>query len=244
MRRLSVLAILLAWSWGAVAEDLPQARALYRAGEMDEAATIARGLGSAVAYALAAKATLVQALEASESEREALLERAAEDANKALELDPENVQAHLQLAAVLGRLAQGEDPLTAYVKGYAQDGKQLLDQALALAPRDARANALLGMWHLQVVRYAGESLGKSLYGASEQAGLDYCARASSLAPRDVSVRFGCALSRVQVDPERFRRSALEELAQVGRMPARDAADRLIQSKAERAIDKLKDGWLD
>lgn len=244
MRRRSVLAVLLAWSFGAAAEDLPEARALYRAGEMDEAAAIARSLGSAVAYALAAKATLVQALEASDSEREALLERAAKDAGKALELDPRNVEARLQLAAVLGRLAQGEDPLTAHMRGYAQDGKQLLDQALALAPQDAQANALLGMWHLQVVRYAGEGLAESLYGATEETGLDYCAKATALAPQDLSVRFGCALSRVQVDPERFRRSALQDLAQVARLPPRDAADRLIQNKAEHVLDKLKSGSLE
>jgi hypothetical protein len=240
MRALPVILILLAFALGAAAGGLPRAEALYEAGEMREAAATARALGSADAYSLAAKASLVEAIyQAKDGERTALLEQSIRDANEALELDPDSVDARLHVALALGHLAE-DDLAGAQMNGYVERGRRLIDQALALAPDDPWAHGLLGMWHLQVVRHAGRALASSLYGASMQTGLAQCEKALALAPRNLSIRFGCALSRLQADPDGVDWRALDQLKLVEHMPTQDAAESLVRAKAERVVREINE----
>jgi hypothetical protein len=240
MNGLPVILLLLAASVGAAAGGLPRAEALYHAGEMREAAEAARTLGSADAYSLAAKASLVEAIyQANDGERTALLEQAIRDAHEALALDPQSVDARLHVAIALGHLAE-DDLVGAQMNGYVEEGKRLIDQALALAPDDAWAHGLLGMWHLQVVRHAGQALARSLYGADVQTGLAQCKKALTMAPQDLTVRFGCALSRLQADPDGIDWRALDELKLVEHMPAQDAAESLVRAKAERVVREINE----
>jgi tetratricopeptide (TPR) repeat protein len=240
MRSLPLILILLAISVGAAADGLPRAEALYEAGEMREAAATARTLGSAEAYSLAAKASLVEAVyQADDGERTALLEQAIRDAKEALALNPQSVDARLHVAIALGHLAE-DDIVGAQMNGYVEEGKRLIDQALALAPDDPWAHGLLGMWHLQVVRHAGRTLAGSLYGADPRTGLAQCEKALAMAPRDLAIRFGCALSRLQADPDGVDWRALNQLKLVEHMPAQDAAESLVQAKAERVVREIHD----
>ena len=169
-----------------VAAGLGDAEARYEQGDMAGAATLARALASAKGFALAARATLVEAIYLSpDADKQALVERAAADAEAALVRDPNHVDAQLQLAIALGQLADLEDPLSAHVNGYAKQGKALIDRALALDPDDAWAHALLGMWHLRIVARAGDALAASLYGASRKTGVELCAQAIGRAARGV-----------------------------------------------------------
>jgi hypothetical protein len=238
MKSLPVILLLLSASVGAAAGGLPRAEALYYAGEMRQAAEAARALGSADAYSLAAKASLVEAIyQAEDGERTALLHQAIHDANEALALDPQNVDARLHVAIALGHLAE-DDLVGAQMNGYVEEGKRLIDQALALAPTDPWAHGLLGMWHLQVVRHAGYALARSLYGADVQTGVAQCDKALTMAPQDLAIRFGCALSRLQADPDGVDWQALDELKLVGHMPAENAAETLVRAKAERVVREI------
>jgi tetratricopeptide (TPR) repeat protein len=240
MRSLPLVLILLTFGVGAAAGGLPRAEALYRAGDMREAAAAARTLGSADAYALAAKASLVEAIyQAKDGERTSLLEQAISDAKEALELDPKSVDARLQVALALGHLAE-DDVVGAQMNGYVEEGRRLIDQALELAPDDPWAHGLLGMWHLQVVRHAGRALAGSLYGADPQTGLAQCEKALAMAPRDLTIRFGCALSRLQADPDGVDWRALDQLKLVEHMPAQDAAESLVRAKAERVVREINE----
>lgn len=222
------------------ASPLDQALALYGEGNMLEAARLARDAGSADGYALAAKATLVDAVYlAPETARFVRLEAAADDAARALELDPNHIDAMLRLAVALGSMAELEDPVSAHMKGYAYQGKQLLDRALALAPDYAWTNGLTGIWHLQVVRHAGDQLARSLYGASRAAGRRLCARALKLDPDALALRFGCAMSLLDLDRSAYHDEALAELQKVVRGAAGgDAANRLIRERALATIRHL------
>jgi hypothetical protein len=108
----------------AAAGGLDDAEARYGQGDMAGAAAVARSLASAKGFALAARATLVEAVYLSaDADKEALVEQAAANAEAALARDPRQVDAHLQLAIALGQLAKLEDPLSAYLNGYARQGK-------------------------------------------------------------------------------------------------------------------------
>lgn len=235
--------VIVAWLGlisAAVAAELPEAEALYRDGAMREAAAVARSVGGAEGFALAAKATLVDAVYlASEDDKAALLDRAAEDARQALAYDPDNVDANLQLAIALGHLADLKDPVRAYLDGDAKDGKALIDRALALDPDSRWARAILGIWHLRVVERAGDALGNSIYGASRQVGVERCLDAVVGARWEPALKYGCAVALLELDAKNFKGAAAQALTAVKETPAADAADRLVQSEAERLLAALK-----
>jgi hypothetical protein len=240
-RLLIAVALLLAAGPAAHGQDLAEARVLYDQGAMLKAAELARGFGTADGYALAAQATLVAAIyQVPDGPDETLLRQAADDARAALALDPDNLQAILDLALALGHIAE-DNPVNAQLEGSAHEGKALLDRALALAPDDAWAHGMLGVWHLRLVKYAGAMLAESLYGASLAQGRAQCAKAAGLAPEDLAIRFGCAIALLEADPGRYAQAAEAALDTVVQLPAGDAAAKLIQAEARRRLDLLKSG---
>ena len=223
-----------------VAAGLDEAEARYEQGDMAGAAALARTLASAKGFALAARATLVEAIYLSpDADKQGLLERAAADAEAALARDPNQVDAHLQLAIALGQLAELEDPVTAHVNGYARQGKALIDRALAFDPANEWAHALLGMWHLRIVERAGDALAESLYGATRAAGVGLCAAALAAPHEALALQYGCARTLLELDPEQFAISAEQALAAVKQAQPRDAADRLVQAAAARLLAKVE-----
>ncbi len=240
MRRLIVTLALLALVHGPTrAESLAAAEALYEQGAFEKAADLARMLGSADGHALAARATLVEATYlAPDDEKLSLLDLAAEDARNALELAPGHVQAHLELAVALGQAARLQSPIAVYLNGYVDESRQHLDRALRLDPDSAWTHAMLGAWHLQVVRHAGAERALELYGAEVQAGLERCAEAAALAPDGLLPRFACALSLLELDGASYGAEVGQVLALVLELPARDAAERLVQARARELLEEL------
>ena len=235
-----VLGLLLTVPGRAAAADLVEAEALYTQGKMLAAAQIARSIGGAKALTLAAKATLVAALYlAPEADQAELLHRAAKDARKALALDPDDEAALLQLALALGQTAERAGPITAHLEGYAKEGHKLLERARALAPDDPWPDGLLGIWHLQLVRHGSAVLAAELYGASAAEGLRLCRQAAEQAPAAIPLRYGCAVSMLELDPERHGDEALQNLIAITRMPPADAAERLVQQAARQQIERFR-----
>lgn len=224
----------------ATASGLGEAETRYEQGDMAGAASLARAVDSADGFALAAKATLVQAAYLSpEAQKQALFERAAADAKAALALEPDQVDAHLQLAIALGQLAELADPISAHVNGYAKEGKALLDRALALDPDNQWARALLGMWHLRVVHHAGDALAESLYGANRETGLELCSKAMTESDSALALKYGCAMVLAELAPAEFADTAEQTLAAIREAKAQDAADSLVQAEAAHLLAELK-----
>lgn len=242
MRLLTVALALLALGHGpARGGDLEAAQALYEQGAFEKAADLARVLGSADGHALAARATLVEALYlAPDDEKLALLEVTVEDARTALDLAPEHVSAHLELAVALGEAAKLRNPLTVHMNGYVGESRRHLDRALRLDPESAWTHAMLGAWHLQVVGHAGVDLALELYGAELQAGLALCRDAATLAPDGLLPRFACAVSLLELDAGTYGGEVAQTLALITELPAQDATERLIQDRARDLLEAM--GW--
>jgi hypothetical protein len=204
---------------------------------MTAAAAAARGHDGPDGLALAARATLVEALYlAHAAARQGLVERALGDARAALAQAPDHYGGHLQLVLALGALAALEGPLSAHLRGHASEGRALLERARALAPSgDSWPDGLLGIWHLQAVHAGSPALALELYGASAAQGLALCRRAAAAAPEALALRYGCAVSLLEVNRERFGREALGTLVAIVGMPAADAAERLVQRAARQRI---------
>jgi len=225
----------------AAADGLAGAQALYEQGDMQAAAQLARQAGGAPGLTLAAKAGLVEALYlAPQDARTGLLEHAAHDARAALSLDPDDEAAYLQLAIALGQMAELAGPIAAHLNGYAKEGRELLLRAHELAPGDPWPDGLLGIWHLQLVRHASPALAAELYDASADKGLALCRRAAERAPTALALRYGGAVSLLELDPERFGDEALRTLLAITQMPAANAAERLVQQAAREQIGAFRE----
>ena len=140
--------------------------------------------------------TLDQADGMSRRERRQAALRAQEYAEAALELEPQNANAHLRLAAGLGYQSRYVNKIRAVMMGLPQRGRDHMVEAMRLDPSEPWAPAMLGAWHLEVVRRAGEGM----FDADEAEGLSLMRQAVEIdgAPAAIPYRFAVAL--VAADP--------------------------------------------
>lgn len=216
-------------------EGLEAARDAYRVGEFGEAADMARGLGTAESGALAARAELAEGdFLAPPSSRRDYFERAAEDARAAIARDPRKKEAHLYLALALGFLGRLDGSIAAHFAGYAEEAREHIDQALALAPTDPWANALLGGWNLEIVRDGGV-FGEKFYGASLEKGISAYTYALALDAGNAAIAYQYSLQLIALGGAWRRAEAREVLAGALRSSPDDAFETLAHRRAERLV---------
>jgi|CXWL01.1.fsa_nt_gi tetratricopeptide (TPR) repeat protein len=224
-----------------VAADPPGAAAsLYAAGHYLAAAdTAERDRLSAESLAFAARSALAACITSDDrSNIDALLDRAERSAKEALELDADSVDARLQLAVVYGVRGQRASLTEAFTRGYAPRGRRLIEQALAMAPNNAQANALLGAWHLEVL-HRGGSAGALAYGARLSAGIAAFDRAQRLAPSDPMIPLHYARALIELDAVRHAMRADELLAAAVTVAPRDALDEYARTEAQNLRNILE-----
>ena len=217
--------------------SIGEARAAYAAGRFVEAVRIAEMLRTAEGYALAAESLTIHAHHiAEDGEREMLLERAIDLAGKAVDSDPDNANAHLQLARAIGRHAQAIGSFEAAGRGYAKRIREATETALRLEPGMAAAHLSLGLWNAEVVAAVGPFMARLIYGARKKNALAAFERALRLAPHAKAVALEYALGLLVLDGGDYREKAAELLRRAIRIPVEDAYDRLLQ---ERAVERLE-----
>jgi tetratricopeptide (TPR) repeat protein len=180
---------------------------LYERGHLAAAITRAQRVGTADAYALAARASLAAAVAAPESvDLEALSEDAQGYAAKALDVNGDHLEGHLQTVAALGLRARLADPVAAHLRGYGARMQDHLKTALKIEPKSAWAHVLAGKWHVELVLRGGEQLADSLYDADLDAGIRLLREAYQLAPDDPDLVFqiGRALAKLDATGEEGR----------------------------------------
>ncbi len=159
-------------------------------------------------------------------------ERAEAAARAALLRDPDSVDARLQLAlalGVIGRLASDAEAVRA---GYAREGRRLIDEAIARDPENPLAHALLGAWHLEVIRRGGRA-GAVFYGARTDRGLAAFERAVGLAGADSAILLLYETSVLELDANKYAALARDLLGRAAHAPASDAFARDMRAEARR-----------
>lgn len=234
----ALLLLMLTLAFPAVAsERFEAALDACARGEFREAAQMARGLGTSEGMALAARAVLAEGdYLAPRSSRRAAFEQAAQHARDAVALDPRNPEGHLYLAVALGFLGRIDGSIVAHFAGYADEARDHIDRALAIAPANPWANALLGGWHLEIVRNGG-LLGESLYGASFEKGISAYKRALTLDAGNAAIAYQYAL-QLAAFGGRHRVEARRVLAHALRSRPNDASEILAYRRAEALMSVL------
>ena len=121
------------------AQTIDEARVAYAQGRFIEAARIGGSLGTSQGFALSAKSLSVHAhYIAKKGKKKKLLEHAIRLARKAILSDPDNADAHLQLARAIGRYAQTTGKFKA--AGQAEKIRESTENALRINPKLASAH--------------------------------------------------------------------------------------------------------
>jgi hypothetical protein len=215
---------------------------LYAAGKYQSAISAGVGQNNGAGFAVAARATLAEALMRDAPCLECL-KRAEGYARHAVTLDSNLPEGHIYLAAILGYEARIVGMLTARMHGFAEEAKAHIDAALAADPRNARALAALGGWNIAIVSNGGPTLARLLYGASVREGEKDFADAFHAAPGDVALRYQYALSLSGYDADGYRVAIADSLARaIGGKPA-TAYDSVMQTRAADLLRLLKAGDL-
>lgn len=219
------------------ASSLEDARAAWTQGRFVEAARIGEGLATSEGYALAARSLSVHAVHvATGDDGKAMLERATALARRAVELDPDNAEAHVELAHAIGRYAEAIGPYKAANEGYADKIRAVVDTALRLDPDLVAAHLSNGGWHAGIVGTVGSFLAHLTYGATEGDAVDAFEHALRLGPDVKAVPYQYALGLLRIDEDEHREKAQDLLERAIALAPANAFERLVHA---RAVERLR-----
>ena len=239
---LSVASALAAWIIVTAATPYDEATRLFERGQYREAATLAAKGNTASSLALAARASLVYAIYMADPfQRPIEVEKGAAFASKALDLDPDLVEARLQLVVALHQQSRAASPISAFFLGYADEARIHLDKALRLDPNNPWIHSLLGGWHFEVVRRAGPLLAENLYAATLKDGRIAFSKAKKLMPRNIVMQYYFARALLQTDPDTYRKEAVRELETTLAIQPANHLDKVIAIRARTILDAVKTG---
>jgi hypothetical protein len=215
---------------------------LYLAGHFAQAEAAGLAENDAEGFALAARAVLADDMMRDEPCL-ACLKHAEDLSRRAIAADPAQPEAHIYLAAAMGYEARIIGDLAAQSHGYAGEAKNQLDAALAGDPDDPWALAALGSWHIEIVRSAGPTLARWLFGAKFATGQNCYEKAFALAPANLVLRYQYALAIAAYNLPTYRQDIENELVRVVGGDAGSAYEVFVRGRAQQLLDALRGGDL-
>ncbi len=212
-----------------------EAHEALRSGDFELAASSGAQIGTVksrliAAEALSAKVLLGMAEDARGSARTAL-----ELSESVLLEEPQNTDAQFQYALADGFITRATSPFAAWRRKLPQKTKETVDALILSAPNDGRAHALLGAWHMGILRETGEKNGAKWFGADARAGQAAYARALVLRPDDIIITSNYALSLAELDFETHGERARAMLVSVLAAAPKDAVEREVQSRMREIL---------
>ena len=205
----------------------------FHSGHFADAIAAGGKLG-ALGATVANKAAAIHSLEVDGDEAGRLLGAAITRGERAMELLPDEPNAHYMLALALGRHSQRISIVKALADGVATRVRTHLDTTLRLEPRHAEAHIALGLYHAEIVAKIGSLLAGSPIRRPAKPRWITSVRPSSSPPvhrsrdriRQRPVAVGCGKYRNQADELYARAAAIE--------PA-DAMEQLDVERAQRCF---------
>ena len=220
-----------------LATALQEAWRAFHAGDFGAAIDGATALGI-LGHAPANKAAGIYAhyLEEDEQVQQQLYLDAAERAEEALEILPEDANAWYFHAFNLGRYSQSISIVKALRQGIGGKIQSSLERAIELAPEHAEAHTALGLYNAEIVDKVGKMIGAMTYGASADKAIAHFERAIELVPESpiAHMEYGNGLYMLFGDKQLDRVTELYE--QASEMTPRDAMERL---DVEAALAELE-----
>jgi hypothetical protein len=222
----------------AVAGENPLA--LYLAGDFARAEAAGVAQNDAQGLAIAARSVLADDMMREQPCLDCLLH--AEDlSRRAIASDPKQPEGHIYLAAAIGYRARIIGNLAAQTEGLAAKAKRELDTALADDPSNPWALAAIGSWHIEIVRTAGPTLARWLFGARFATGQGYYAKALALAPANLVLHYQYSLVLASYDLASYRKEVESELGLAVACEPGSAYEVFARKRAQELLNSLKRG---
>ncbi|GAB5602818.1 hypothetical protein FJNA_13430 [Thermus sp. FJN-A] len=213
----------------------PQVAALVDAGRFQEAYEAGLKQGTPEALALAAKGASFYALyQAKPEEKRPWFERAEKAASEAIAKAPDYPEGYFERARALGRLSQFKGILEALAEGLAPRIRSDLEKTLKLKPDHAGAMVALALWHFELVQKGW--LVAATQGADAGQVEPLMRRAIALEPQVIIHRVEYARVLAAWNKKDEARRQLETALA---LPAKTAADRYDQKRAQEELAKLR-----
>ncbi|MEM1413159.1 MAG: hypothetical protein AAGH19_12455, partial [Pseudomonadota bacterium] len=210
-----------------LATALQEAWRAFHAGRFGDAIDQGSALG-ALGHAPANKAAGIYAhyLEEDEKVQRSIYLAAAERAEVAMAVLPEDANAFYFHAFNLGRYSQSISIVKALRQGIGGKVQASLEQALALAPEHAEAHTALGLYNAEIVDKVGKMIGSMTYGASIDKATNHFETALEIVPNSpiAHMEYGNGLYMLYGDKQLDKVTELYE--QASEMTARDAMEML------------------
>lgn len=226
----AVLIFSLMWASSAFANSVSDARALFISGEYDAAIEMATESGTPEGLVLAAETLSAKVMLSYVDDPNESAQQARHWAEDAVEALPNSREARVQYALAYGFETRTSSPFRAWRKGLPGKTLEAIEQVISAYPDDARGPALLGAWHLGIVRKAGEKNGLKWYDATEEAGVAAYEAALKMAPNDVVIGSNYAVTIIALDAEKYFERAEEVLKTVVDAKAANAVEREVQKR--------------
>jgi len=237
-----VLTSLLGGASPALSASLPDAQNLFDLGNFRAAALAGAALDTPEGLALASRARLVRAAYLLPRDRAVTELREAEKlARQSLEMQPEQVEASLNLAIILGYFTRIDGYVESYFAGRAEEARRLITEAETVDPKSGWAKLVAGAWNAEVVLGAGSGLAGTLYGATRDKAVQAFEEAVKLDGANPTIRLEYAKALIKLYGEEGWPTAMGhlEIALAG-APA-DELDKLVQERAQMLLTALKSG---
>ncbi len=219
-----------------------EAERLFVEGDFRAAAESAAELDTADGSALAARATLVRLdFTAAPEERGELVRLAERFARDALSKDADHVEAMLHLAIAIGHKARQRGAIVAHFQGLALEGRSFLDRAIALDPDNPWGYGMLGAWHMEIVRHAGNSLAALFYDADAEEGIALFEKAFGLDPDNLLLNEEFAIALLALDVKSYAQRAAGHLRKALGLAPRNRLEKLAQARAKAALAAVQSG---
>ena len=226
----------------AAAQSFENAQVAYAEGRFLDAAQMGENLETSEGFALAAQSLTIYAhYIAEENKQKTYLEQAVELAHKAVRADANNANAHLQLARAIGRHSQSMGKIEAARSGVAKKVREAAENALELNPQMALAHLSLGRLRAELIDALGPLLARMLYKAKKKDALASLEQALKLAPHSKEVLHGYALGILALDDDKYRDKALDHINRAIEIPATDAYEQLLHTRAVELLADLEAG---
>ncbi len=219
---------------GEVADGLQEAWRRFHSGHFADAIAAGGKLG-ALGATVANKAAAIHSLEVDGDEAGRLLGAAITRGERAMELLPDEPNAHYMLALALGRHSQRISIVKALADGVATRVRTHLDTTLRLEPRHAEAHIALGLYHAEIVAKIGSLLAGLTYQASRETAMDHFRQAVKLTPGSPIAQIEYANGLLLLDAGKYRNQADELYARAAAIEPADAMEQLDVERAQRCL---------
>ena len=203
----------LALSFGILGVNYPvsasfqEALDLYNAGKFELAVAKGRNAHTADGLALAVRGQLVLIQYIfEEGDRTNAINRAIEDGEAALAMDPENQEAILNLGIIYGLRAKYETSIS--------DGKKsrgLLKMAHKNSPNNSWALGALASWHAETIYQVGRIPAWAIFGADRKKAFSLFAKAIEAGPDNLTIRAAYIRALLKIGDKKHKKLAASQI---------------------------------